>query len=395
MKIRLYSFLVLLAIGATANGQTIKGDVVVLGGTPSGFAAAIQAANSGVKTILLDAGSLDAVTISEADKQHNAGIFAGFLKQATKLQKTPAKAGDNFTPAFTATVLKTWTDSVKNLTVIRNGTIRKVERSGNWEIDLTDKREIKASFLVDATGDAALESKTGVRKKAFSTPRDVYGSKLYRTSVAAAPGQAGFLPISALLVADLPNFIQVPVSAANMFSGQAAGATAAYCAFFKTNTKNVAVRMIQGELLGYQSHLFEFTDLALADSNYRSIQNIALTGLLKGSVQDGRVAFNPNGKVSFEDLRAPMREFYTRSQIWFLDHKFEHFTIGEAISLIKFCASRGNELDKEIAGAWKSFNFTTPFDLNRPITRRELAVLFDNYLKPFDRAVDTSGNLKS
>ena len=43
---------------------------------------------------------------------------------------------------------------------------------------------------------------------------------------------------------------------------------------------------------------------------------------------------------------------------------------------------------------WKTkYKFPTPFDLKRPVTRREFAALANRYLNPFSRKVDMTGKL--
>jgi hypothetical protein len=106
--------------------------------------------------------------------------------------------------------------------------------------------------------------------------------------------------------------------------------------------------------------------------------------------------FDTLSTVSTEELRLPMREFYSRSQIWFADHDAEAMTIEDAISLFMFTAARGEELKREIEQGWKeSFKFSSEFDLKRQISRGEFAVLADRYLQPFNVRVDFAGNLLS
>ncbi len=70
--------------------------------------------------------------------------------------------------------------------------------------------------------------------------------------------------------------------AVQMTLGQGVGATAAYLAFFKTTTKHLTVRIIQGEILDYKGYLLPFTDLPQKDPHWRAIQQVCETGLLKG-----------------------------------------------------------------------------------------------------------------
>ena len=180
-----------------------------------------------------------------------------------------------------------------------------------------------------------------------------------------------------------------------LITGQAAGAIAAYCAFFKTITEKLNVRVIQTELLTYNSRILKFDDIDDSDSSMIIFQHIGVTGILKAKEENGKLFFMPEASVSTEELKQPFRELYSRSQIWFLDNKAEKLTLEDALSLIKFVGSRGGELNKEAEKAWKSsLKLKGNFDLKKLITRRELAVLFDVYLKPYTVAVDLEGNIK-
>jgi hypothetical protein len=185
-----------------------------------------------------------------------------------------------------------------------------------------------------------------------------------------------------------------------MSLGQAAGTIAAYCAFFKTTTKNINVRGVQTEQLTFGAELIPLSDVQRSDPNFLAFQRIALSGLLKPVIttkgDHSVINFDTTSTISSEQLRLPFKEFYSRSQIWFADNKREVMTIEDAISLFMFTATRGEELKKEIEEGWKeSFSFDSKFDLKRNITRKEFAILADRYLQPYNIKVDFAGNLLS
>lgn len=404
-----------------SSGQTIRTDVLVSGGSNSGVAAAIQAAHSGVKVLFVVEGNELAPDFREEnDSLYSAGVFTSFLELTLKT-RTDSVTGyvSPLSKAVAADILKGWTDTIKNLTIIRNAVVQKVESGKTWEIKLKDGRNIKAAVVVDASPDGALASKAGVPRDpaggyyqtAAFTRTDlghIYSNRIYRTSIGIgqAAGEVFLLPLNSLIAAGTENLIlagrlpnitssKLP-QPANIAYGQAAGAAAAYCAFFKTSTRNLNTRVIQGELFAYKSWLMPFADITRADSNFLVIQHIGLTGLLKGQVSDGKLLFLPDSLVSAEDIRTPMKELYSRSQLWFSDNKVDKFTLGDVLSMIKFCASRGEELNREVEKAWKtSFKFSGEYDLNHLVTRREFAVLADAYLKPFNVRIDPAGNLGS
>jgi hypothetical protein len=377
--------------------------VLVVGSTPAALAAAIQSANSGVKTLLIDAGKFESVTLSEYDRSVKTGIYAGLFKHADSLQKVTTKNNEyTFSPAFTASVFKAWTDTVKNLTILKDASIKKIKKSGkNWEVSLAGK-EIKADVLLDGTPDyriAKLVGLTGTTTSNSSSVTSIYSDKKYRTSVGISVKNSGvFSPVSiASLITKIENLILAgPFGGiASLHSGQGAGTVAAYCVFFKTSTKNLNIRAIQSELLTYKSRLLKFEDIDEGDSSMVAIQHLGTTGILKATEANGKLYFNPEKTVSTEDLKLPLGEYYSRSQIWFLDNKLEKLTLENTLSLIKFIGSRGEELNKEVKKSWNaSLRLKGDFDLKRVLSRKEIAILFDSYLQPFSVAVDMDGNIK-
>ena len=91
-----------------------------------------------------------------------------------------------------------------------------------------------------------------------------------------------------------------------------------------------------------------------------------------------------------------MLEIYTRAFIWFNREKpGTQFTIGNLLSFIsELTLTDPDNLRKSISKAWtEQFHFTSPFDPDRPINRREFAILANKYLNPFARTVDLSGRV--
>jgi hypothetical protein len=258
-------------------------------------------------------------------------------------------------------------------------------------------------------------------------------SKLYRTSIAvgdASPGQhyvdkrgpqtpyppfpAYSIPLGAVIIKDLPNLLVTEKAlstthlvnastfypSVQMVLGQGAGTVAAYCAFYKTNTQRLNVRAIQGELLDFKGYLLPFSDVPLADPNFRAIQQVSATGMLHGIPQvNGKTAailFKPDTTVSTAEVEPVIKEIYTRAFLWFNKVKpSEQFTVGNLMSFIsEITLSEPKPLQAKIEKDWQAtYKFKQPFDVNHPLTRREFAVLTNKYLNPFARTVDLSGKL--
>lgn len=248
-------------------------------------------------------------------------------------------------------------------------------------------------------------------------------SKLFRTSIAvgdAMPADhkqafpAYSIPLGAIVARDADNILvtekaisvtqEVNASTMNpsvqMTLGQGVGATAAYCAFFKTTTKHLRVRIIQGEILDYKGYIVPLTDIPQKDPHFRAIQQVCATGLLKGIQKANgstiEMHFEPNDLVSTEEIRPVLDEIYTRSFLWFNKEKpGAQFTLGNLLSLISdYTLTDPKTLQIYLQKAWTSqFKLTGTFDLNRPVTRLEFAVLTNRYLNPFAKTVDLTGRI--
>jgi hypothetical protein len=249
-------------------------------------------------------------------------------------------------------------------------------------------------------------------------------SKLYRTTIGVSDAiPAGVqadkfppytIPLGSVVVSDLDNVLvtEKALSVASevnnstispsvqMALGQGVGATAAFCAFFKTTTKHLHVRTIQGEILDFKGYLLPITDVELKDPHWRSVQQVCATGLLKGVQKTNgnkvEIHFEPDDVVSTEEIKPFLLEFYTRAFLWFnKDKPGDKFTLGNLLSLISdYTLTDPKTLQLHLQKAWASqFKLTGTFDLNRPVTRMEFAVLTNKYLNPFAKTVDLSGRV--
>ncbi|MDO3626652.1 FAD-dependent oxidoreductase [Mucilaginibacter sp. BT774] len=249
-------------------------------------------------------------------------------------------------------------------------------------------------------------------------------SKLYRTTIAvsdAVPTGIQFdkfpshtIPLGSIVVNDLDNVLVTEKAlsvtdevnnstmcpSVQMTLGQGVGATAAFCAFFKTTTKHLHVRIIQGEILDYKGYLLPITDIAQKDPHWRAVQQVCATGLLKGVQKSNgnsiEIHFEPNDMVNTEEIKPVLLEIYTRAFLWFNKEKpGDKFTLGNLLSLISdYTLTDPKTLQLHLQKAWApQFKLTGTFDLNRPITRLEFAVLTNKYLNPFAKTVDLSGRV--
>ena len=357
---------------ARLSAQTIKTDVLVIGGSPGGVAAAIQSARSKVKTVLVaenihlsDQGPANETLRLEPYIDKFSGIWGEFRARLRDYYKIPADkdtaydATLRFERRAGDTILKKMTDTVKKLSVYLDASFTTLKRDGDeWELTVTQNRKsfyIKAKVIVDATENGAIVEKAGVE---FSGRIELFNKNthtaLYRTAIASGeslpidsypPDTYWYLPMNAVLPAGSNNLLvaenlmpgkkTVDYLPLQLASGQGAGAMAAYCVFFKTDTKNLRVRIIQGELLDFKEFLAPYADIDEKDHDWRAIQQVCLTGLLKCSGKNGHFNFMPGANVTTAEIQPVLEEIYTRAFLWFNREKpGEKFTIGNTLSFI-------------------------------------------------------------
>lgn len=397
MKQGLFIVFLISVFTQLAEAQTIKTGVLVIGNGSNAIGAGFQSAISGVKTIMLTQDR--ELLVASLDNNIHSGLEANFLKKMRQAKgvKDSSKVYVDGTSANL--VLKTWADSIKNLTVMRNMKWSRIKRSGNnWNVLLADGRTIKAEVLVNATGGGDLNEAIGQQPVKLWQPFG-YDNNLYRLSVSAGYALSGstanMIPLYNFLLPKEENLIALDAKNESMAAGQAAGATAAYAVFFRTKTSLASLKLIQKELINYNLAAVPFADIGNADANWKSIQIIGLSGFLKATFVNGAANFMPEQEVSTAEIREPLKEFYYKAQIWFDDYKAEKMTLEAVLRMVCMVGNRAPENTKtEITKKWKKqYGFVTELDWNRNASRREFAVLVDEYLSPFNVNVDRTGRV--
>lgn len=386
MKRRYFILFAFTFILFQVKGQTVKTDVLVVGNGSNALSAGIQAAVSGVQaTILTREAEFE---IADSKGSINCGIQAEYIRRIGMKAESQNAA------------VKSWTDSIANLKVITGALWSKIKRTGSgWTVELSDGRKIKALVLVNAdrsgsVNNALLLPSSPLVLRAFN-----YGDNSYRTSIGSGisinNSNATYLTLEAILSPDQENLIMLDANHESLIVGQAAGATAAYAAFFKKKTSETNLKEVQGELIKYKLALVPFSDISEQDTNWRAIQFLGLSGILKGQIKDGILYFNPDEVVHTADVREPIKEYYYKAQIWFDDYRGDLMTLGSTLQLI--CYVKGKSLEAttaEVKKKWTaSYGFKDEFNTDKAITRREFSVLSGDYLQPFNVTIDRTGRV--
>ncbi|WP_157960837.1 hypothetical protein [Nubsella zeaxanthinifaciens] len=396
MKRFLFYFFCLSSLSSVA--QTLKPDVFIVGNGNAAAAAAIQSAQSNAKTvILLQAGGFD---IEPIGADLHSGVQAKFLeKLKEQLNLADTIAEPSFDKQAANLALEYWANTLKTLTVIKNVQLLKADRAGKgWAFKLSDGRTIRPEVLVNIA-DKKLNEALKIDAATVGTwTKFDYGNTLYKTNVAVGKRVDGntnsnysfyqyFIPNQENLV-----YVSDPTS---MLMGQAAGAIAAYAGFFDLKASQADLKRVQGELIAFNTNLMPFSDVGIKDANWKAIQMVGVTGMLKATVVNGKLLFNPEQLVSTAEIRQNMKDHYYKAQIWFDDYKSDVLTIGAALDLICYVGNKAPETTpKEVEKKWTSaYNFSSTFKKDRQITRRELAVLLQDYMPPFNITIDKTGKI--
>lgn len=166
--------------------------------------------------------------------------------------------------------------------------------------------------------------------------------------------------------------------------GQAAGALAALAAKQGVSPKDLSLRQVQQVLLDNHAYLMPFIDIDPKDSRFQAIQRIGATGILKGRGVPYKWAnqtwFYPEHYISEVDLIDGMRSYYP--SVDKIAGSGADVTAGFFANLLLLVEPT---LDKD------KISSVIAKKENQALTRAEVALVLDQILKPFKRAVDFTG----
>jgi hypothetical protein len=416
-----YTYWIILIL-FTLNAQAqYKPDVIIIGGSAAGTSAAIQAARSGVKALLIEPSNN---LIGDTEPKMDIPSFdMGFWKEWRDLFY---KTNDSVRTTPQAVLEKIVTNTSK-LDFLKNTPILAVaQKKYGWEVTVEingKKEEIRCKVLVDATTSttASIISEFGLvnldknnkpatlvsynKDKIKNAYQDI--QKLYRTSGAAGFGNdvsLHYFPLGVFIPAEVDNLLVVSMSAFKDFDtedfrnlalwtnmGQAVGALSAYGPFFNTTPSKANIRITQGEMFTYKSFLYPVLDIKTTDKSWYPVQKIIASGVLKFDFENG--LFNNDDLVNGNEIKTVLADLYPRSRIWFIENKVDTIAVENVISLFSFVTGRDPIVIKqEFETDWNNkYEFTSNYLIDKKITKLEFAVLIDSYMAPFNVNVDFNG----
>lgn len=396
-----------------------KPTLLVYGAGIEAFVAAVQGARSNVPTLWVvnDDPSFEDYTqsrISIASNHHlDSGIWLELLTQvggATKPSDSLAIAvKKDLNVRLLLNAMEKIIQQERNLTIVKNADIASLQKNRNhWRVTLQNKSRYQVRSIVDASAQGRLQAllENGATPSAKLRPIDQLTIEQTRTVVAVgAHHQTTYALCGAdVLAQQTDNFFRVQpfIHAINDEEGiplrahisQAIGAAAAYCSFFKTDAKHIDLRKWQTELINFKARLFPWTNVTTESPHYMPLQKAYLATIFGEDDDHAKSEFTFGGNVQLESIRGIFNQYYSRSQLWFIDNTSTDFTLADLLSFIKILAFRGDEIDAEVQKEWnKKLNFEGEYNPDKVLSRLEFAVLIDRYANPFSKTITMDGTI--
>lgn len=214
------------------------------------------------------------------------------------------------------------------------------------------------------------------------------------------------LPLGALIPKDVRGLIvaEKSISVSNLINGttrlqpvvmqigQAAGALGALAVQHKEDVDKVSVREVQQAILNAGGYLQPYLDLQVSDPHFKALQRIGSTGILRGRGLnvgwENQTWFDADSLLYEQTLAPGLKEFAPEFKFSVSN---EIITIEEALNIVYRLARHLNvpnvsdeaTFDAHQKANWKQLQ-GSEYDIRRPVTRKEFAVLLDAAVNPFE-----------
>ncbi|MEO7922292.1 MAG: FAD-dependent oxidoreductase [Chitinophagaceae bacterium] len=186
-----------------------------------------------------------------------------------------------------------------------------------------------------------------------------------------------------------------------LLTGQAAGVLAALSVKYKKKPREVAVRMVQEELLKAKAYLVPFVDVKPNDLHWEAIQKVGVTGILKGTGKSegwaNKMFFYPDSTMKLAEYSKNLSH-YMNLGYWLSPDTSAILTVQEAFDFLFTLYSAciidppGQfELRTLTDNFWVNKLGLDNFDKMRPIKKFEIATLLNYYLPKFKESINING----
>lgn len=177
--------------------------------------------------------------------------------------------------------------------------------------------------------------------------------------------------------------------------GQAAGALAALSVNQDKLPSQVSVRDVQSTLLDQGAYIMPFIDVPVTDPQFKVMQKIGATGILKGYGVPYKWAnqtwFYPNRSISEYELMLGLRTYFPElNSNW--NASGDELNVQSFIDLMKYV-----QVDltlNDVQNILAKNNLIKEMTLHTILNRREVSILLNDVLHVYEKDIDYKGNLK-
>ena len=167
-----------------------------------------------------------------------------------------------------------------------------------------------------------------------------------------------------------------------MLTGQAAGALAALSVKNKQLVREINIHKIQQTLLDANAYLMPLIDVTPKDKEFQSIQRVTVSGILKVKGESfqwaNRTWFYPDSTITVKEFTVGLRSY---DDIALIDNDNSVLTLKKVSELLSSFLRK--DVSKEIRQIWNR-RMNRTMDNNLPLTKREISVLADELIRPFE-----------
>lgn len=179
-----------------------------------------------------------------------------------------------------------------------------------------------------------------------------------------------------------------------LLTGQAAGALAAVSVKNNTQIRNANISEVQQTLLDAGAYLMPLVDVAPTDLDFQAIQRVTASGILKVKGEPhawaNRTWFYPDSTITVHEFSEGLRSFNSKTTA---NPESSGLTVRQAIQMISECVGRDIADVKSAIWAQK---MKRSFDPGMLITKRELSILVDELIRPFEtKTISFDGKYKN
>ena len=178
-----------------------------------------------------------------------------------------------------------------------------------------------------------------------------------------------------------------------LLTGQAAGVLAALSIKNNQQVRDINIHKVQQTLLDANAYLMPLIDVRPSDKEFQAIQRVAVSGILKVKGESfqwaNRSWFYPDSTITVKSFSEGLKTFDDKAAV---KNDNSLLTLEKASDLLSLLLNRNTMI--EIHQVWKN-RMDRKFDINLTLTKREISVLADELIRPFEtKTIGFDGNRK-